>query len=199
MKIAISGLSGSGVTTVCRKIAEALDLKIGNYTMRTLAEELGEPFERVQARAEKDRKMDYLIDSRQMESGERSNVIIGSRLACWLVDADLFVWLEADAETRARRIFEREGGDYRRILAFTRKRDKLNIARYRKLYKVDVLDNGWVDLKINVRDMDADAVCATIAAAARARAGKLTPRRNPHKARMKTLISSALGKARGRR
>ena len=54
-----------------------------------------------------------------------------------LDNADLKVYLLADEDLRARRIFNREGGDFKNIKDFTLMRDGEDTARYKKLYGID--------------------------------------------------------------
>lgn len=67
IKIAISGKSGCGNSTVSRMVAERLGLEVINYTFRNMAEDLGISFEELRRRAEKDDSMDRQLDARQVE------------------------------------------------------------------------------------------------------------------------------------
>jgi CMP/dCMP kinase len=193
MRIAISSFSGAGVTTACRKVSEALGLEIANYTFHTLAEELGQTFEKVHADAESHPEYDYLIDRGQMRKAESSpNCIVGSRLACWLIpSANLFVWIDASPEVRARRIAERENGEFSSVLSYTNKRDEANLARYKRLYGIDMRDNGWMDLRINSDHLNADAIAGIIIAAAKSAGPE---RKNPFSEMMRKVIDANLKK-----
>ena len=94
LKIAISGRSGCGNTTVSTIIAEALCFRIINYTFHTLAEEMDIPFKELCRLAEDDPQYDYKVDKTQIEMTEGGDCVLGSRLAIWLCkDADLKVFL----------------------------------------------------------------------------------------------------------
>ena len=54
IKIAVSGKSGCGNSTVSRLLAEKLGLKLINYTFHNMAEEAGIPFEELCLKAEND-------------------------------------------------------------------------------------------------------------------------------------------------
>ena len=95
LRIAISSHSGCGNTTATNNVGNTLGLKVVNYTFRDLAEELGLPFEEIQQQAAKSRIYDFLTDLKLMRASLRSRGVVGSRLAGWLVDADLRVWLQA--------------------------------------------------------------------------------------------------------
>jgi len=90
------------------------------------------------------------VDKRQVELAEAKPCVLGSRLAVWLLEgADLKVYLEASAITRARRIAKREGGDVDEILEQTVERDRKDRSRYLKLYNIDIHNYQFVDLIID--------------------------------------------------
>jgi cytidylate kinase len=66
-----------------------------------------------------------------------------------LKEADLKVYLLADDETRANRVFIREGGNLQEIMDVTAMRDREDSIRYQKLYKIDNNDFDFVDMQIN--------------------------------------------------
>lgn len=171
MRIAISGLSGCGNTTISGKVAEALGFKKVNYTFHDLARDLGIPFERLQhEEVEKTDRWDLELDKKLQSLASEDNVVLGSRLACWLVDADLKVWLHAPARVRAKRIAERENREYKETLAETKLRDKENRARYKRIYGVDVRKyEEVVDLVVNNSFFTIEQTTAIIAEAARQR------------------------------
>jgi cytidylate kinase len=204
MRIAISSFSGAGTTTACKKVAGRLGLSVVNYTMRNYAAEKGARFEDIQAASNlPGSTIDYEVDSRIIENvSSAQNIVIGSLLACWLVpDADLYVWLEASSEVRAQRVLEREvkegktaipagkpageTDEYRRILSYTNQRDAENVARYRRLYGLDVNDHDWMDLKLNVDNLTAEEVAERITQAALASKG---PRKNPYFEQLSRII-----------
>ena len=90
MKIAISGKSGCGNSTVSRIVADRLGLRLVNYTFRALAAERGISFDEVRRQAEEDSSLDVYLDKRQVELAREGDCVLGSRLAVWLLDdADL--------------------------------------------------------------------------------------------------------------
>ncbi len=150
-RIAISGKSGCGNTTVSRLVAEKLGLRFINFTFRTLAAEKGIPLEEVLARAAEDDWWDREVDTRQTAlARENGGCVLGSRLAVWMLpEADLKVYLTASEETRAGRIVKREGGDPAAVAAFTAERDRQDRERYLRLYGIDNHDYGVADLVID--------------------------------------------------
>lgn len=153
MKIVISGLSGCGATTVSRLVSEKLKIKNINYTFKNLALEKKLDFNYVQENAFKN-KTDFILDSNIIRIA-KGDFVLASRLACWLSDYNLSVWLEANVETRAKRIAERENKKFKEVLRETVERDLENGKRYKRIYGIDVSSHSFVDLVINVERFDA--------------------------------------------
>jgi cytidylate kinase len=126
IKIAVSGKSGCGNTTVSRMIAERLGLQFINFTFRSLAQERGLSLKEVLEKAAQDDSWDKEVDNRQVQlARESSGCVLGSRLAIWMLEeADLKVYLTASAKIRAMRIVKREGGNFEEVAAFTDERDR---------------------------------------------------------------------------
>ena len=155
MKIAISGRSGCGNSTVTKLVAERLGLRVINYTFKSIAEERGISFEEVCRLAEQDNEIDLEVDRKQIEMARESDCVLGSRLAIWLLrEADLKVYLTAPVEVRAERIRAREGGSSEQVLEATRARDKRDAARYEALYGFDTEDFSFADLIIDAAEHD---------------------------------------------
>ena len=164
--IAISGKSGCGNSTVSRKVTEKLGRTLVNYTFHTMADEMGIPFAQLLDMANQDPSYDRKLDEHQVELAHRADCVMGSRLAIWLVrDAELKVYLHASSDVRARRIHQREGGDYTEVLAFTRKRDQADRERYLSIYGIDNDRYDFADLVINTERLDADRISEIIVAA----------------------------------
>ncbi|MDR2795720.1 MAG: cytidylate kinase family protein, partial [Spirochaetaceae bacterium] len=127
IKIAISGKSGCGNTTVTTLTAERLGLRFVNFTFRNLAAEKNMSLEEVLLLAELDDYWDREVDRRQIEAalGDReTGCVLGSRLAIWLLkEADIKVYLKAQTDVRVRRLMRRDGGDFDAVAAFTLERD----------------------------------------------------------------------------
>ena len=154
-KIAVSGRSGCGNTTISRMAAEALDLTFINFTFRSLAEENNLKLEKILELAEKDDSWDKKVDTRQVQIAQESEgCVLGSRLAIWMLkEADLKVYLYAKPETRAARIHMREGGSLQEVADFTAGRDKHDHDRYLRIYGIDTDDYSFADLIIETDEI----------------------------------------------
>lgn len=150
LRIAISGKSGCGNTTVSKLLAEKLGIALINFTFRNLSCETGLSLPEIIEKAKTDDSFDQAIDSRQVELARKESCVLASRLAVWMLkEADLKVYLDADENVRAQRIFKREGGDLQAIKDFTALRDAEDSGRYKRLYNIDNGDYSCADLLID--------------------------------------------------
>ena len=139
VRIAISGKSGCGNSTVSRMLAERLGVRLINYTFRTMAADHGMTMEQLAAAAEVDDTWDRMLES-----------------------ADLRVYLAARPEVRAERIHAREGGAPAAVLRATNERDARDRKRYRRLYAIDIDRHEFVDLHIDTERLPPDQIVAMI-------------------------------------
>jgi cytidylate kinase len=168
-KIAVSGKSGCGNTTISRMVAEKLGLRFINFTFRALAEERGISLKEVLEKAAGDDFWDREVDSRQVKlAREGGGCVLGSRLAIWMLgEADLKVYLRALPATRALRIVRREGGELAEVAAFTDERDRQDRERYLRIYSIDNDAYDFADLVIDTDALDPDEIADLIIKAAR--------------------------------
>lgn len=165
VRVAISGKSGCGNTTVSTLLAEKLGVKLINYTFRQLAAEKGLTLAQVIENAKTDDSYDIFVDNHQVELAKAEPCVLGSRLAIWMLkEADLKVYLFASDETRAKRILNREGGDLQKIKDFTAMRDSEDTRRYKKIYKIDNNDYAFSDLIIDTANYNPEQIVELIVA-----------------------------------
>lgn len=163
LRIAISGKSGCGNTTVSTLLAETLGIKLINYTFRQLAQEKGMTLAEVIEKAKTDDSYDITVDTHQVELAKKESCVLGSRLAIWMLkEADIKVYLIASDDTRAKRILNREGGDLEKIKEFTAFRDSQDSARYLKLYNINNNDYEFADLKIDTANFTPEMIVKQI-------------------------------------
>lgn len=150
IRIAISGKSGCGNTTVSRLLAERLNIALINYTFHTMADEQGVSFDEMCRMAESDDTWDRFLDREQIRRAREKSCVLGSRLAIWFLDeADLKVYLTATPAVRAGRIQQREGGSIDEVIAATNERDRRDHARYLRLYNIDTESYSFADLIVD--------------------------------------------------
>jgi len=165
MILTISGLPGSGTSTVARIISERLgiDLVSAGEIFRTMAKERGLTLEEFGELAKSDAEIDKEIDQRQKEiardaRGAGRDVIIEGRISAWMANPDLAVFVTAPDKVRAERVAHREGISVADAAAGIKEREACEAERYRKYYDVDVDWMGIYDLVINSGKWDQGGV-----------------------------------------
>ncbi len=167
MKIAISGKSGCGNSTVSRLVSERLGLKLINLTFRDLAAERGMSFVELHDLAGRDPSIDRELDRRQVAAAAAGPCVLGSRLAIWLLaDVDFAVYLRGTPEVRARRIAARDRVPFATALAEMNRRDASDRRRYLDLYGIDVDRYEHAHLVVDTTTHDQFRAAAAIVAAA---------------------------------
>ena len=165
LRIAISGKSGCGNSTVSRLVASKLGLRVINYTFKDLARDKGLSFEEICRRAEGDPQYDLTLDRMQVQLAEEGGFVLGSRLAIWLLrDSAFTVYLRAPAEIRAGRIARRESKDLAVALLETDERDRRDRDRYSRLYGYDVDRFGFAALVVDTESMSQEEVAEKVVA-----------------------------------
>jgi predicted cytidylate kinase len=177
MLITISGLPGSGKTTVAKLVASALGLEhvyAGNI-FRRQAEEAGLTLQEYLRRAETDSRIDRQLDDQMRERARGGNAVLEGRLAAFMaveagVDA-LKVYLDASEAIRAARITDREGGATAERLHEIQVRETSDWQRYRDIYGVDYHDRRRYDVVVDTDRRTPEDLAREIVDRARVRFG----------------------------
>lgn len=164
VRVAISGKSGCGNTTVSTLLSKRLGIRLVNFTFRQLAEEKGMTLAQVIEAAKTSDDFDIEVDTRQVELAREDSCVLGSRLAIWMLkEADLKVYLLTSEEIRAKRIQNREGASLEEIASFTKMRDSEDTRRYKKLYGIDNDDfRAAADIVIDVSEICPEQIVEAI-------------------------------------
>jgi cytidylate kinase len=163
LRVAISGKSGCGNTTVSSVLAKTLGIQFINFTFRSLSKETGISLEQIIQNAKTSDWYDKQVDDRQIELALQDSCVLGSRLAIWMLkNADLKVYLYASESVRTARIQIREGGSLDDIVEFTRLRDAEDTRRYKELYNIDNNDYSFADLIVDTELYEPQAIVKLI-------------------------------------
>jgi len=169
MIITISGLIGSGKTTVCRMLGDRLGYRqvISGHVFREMAKELGMSLEEFGKLAEQDPKFDHRIDERLLNVAHGGgDLILEGRLAGQLLrrnDIPAFcIFLDAPPEVRVQRVSGREGVDLQAAIEEMRAREASEVLRYRKFYGIDVTDRSIYDMAIDTGALTPEQVVEMI-------------------------------------
>jgi len=166
--ITISGLPGTGTTTVAKLIQEKTGIPYiySGDIFRTMAKEYNMSLEEFGRYCENHKEIDEKLDRYQLEILEKGDVILEGRLAGWIAYQHniscLKVALEADVDTRAKRIVKREDGDIAQRKQEIQQRAKSEAIRYKKYYNIDIEDVSIYDLVIDSSQKTPEEIVAII-------------------------------------
>ncbi len=154
MRVTVSGLPGSGTTSLSQHLAKThqYDLISAGEVFRQMAAEHQMNLTEFGRLAEKDPCFDRMIDERQKEIAlAHEDIIVEGRLSAWFVpEADLRIWLFAPLDTRIHRIQVRDTpGDIETAAILTREREACEALRYRTYYNIDIEDLSPYHLVLN--------------------------------------------------
>lgn len=158
MIITISGLPGSGKSTIGKRLATQLGYRF--YSMGDLrgkmAMERGMSIDELNKLGEQEGWTDQEVDEYQKKLGEtEDNFVIDGRLSWHFIPKSFKVFLTVAVEEGARRIFKKQRpdeapvGTMQDMVAQIRARIASDNTRYRKWYGVQFNDAKNYDLTIN--------------------------------------------------
>ena len=173
MLVTISGLPGSGTTTVSRLVAEALGLERvpGGEVFRQRAAEAGMTLAEFGVHAHDRPEIDRQLDDRLAARATAGDCVIESRLAGWLARraglTAVTVWVDCADQIRAGRVAGRDGISVDEALADNAARSELERRRYRRVYDIDLDDRSVYDLVLDSSREAPAALAAVIVEQAR--------------------------------
>lgn len=154
MRITVSGLPGSGTTSLARHLAETHQYTLisAGEVFRQMAKERNLDIAEFAKIAEQNPSIDREIDARQREIAEgQDDIIAEGRLSGWCVrNADLKIWLQASMECRVERIFSRDTLEDRETALFlTQEREESEARRYQDYYSIEIGDLSPYHMVLN--------------------------------------------------
>lgn len=172
MIISISGMPGSGKSSVAEMMAGRLGMKrhyMGGMR-REIARKRGMTLGELNKIGEKEEWTDRVVDDYIRKLTEKEdNFIIESRTAFFLIPSSVKIFLKVDTREGARRIHEqmKREGDKRNEGAYgsveeaeeaMKKRMESDGRRYRKYYGVDIFDMDNYDIVVDTTEMSIEEV-----------------------------------------
>jgi cytidylate kinase len=145
--VCISGLAGTGKSTLARRLAEKYGLKCysGGDALKALAAEEGY---NVSSRGwwespdglgflrkrEENLNFDKAVDDKLLEYARQGNVLLDSWTMPWLLKTGFKVWLLASLEKRAERVAKRDRITVEDALRILEEKEARTKAIYKRLY-----------------------------------------------------------------
>lgn len=145
--VCISGMAGTGKSTLAKKLAQKYKLKYysGGDALKELAADEGyNPSSRgwwespeglsFLKKREKNLKFDKAVDDKLLEYAQQGNVLLDSWAMPWLLKTGFKIWLVASEEKRAARIAKRDKIAVKEALKVLKEKEARTKAIYKKLY-----------------------------------------------------------------
>jgi cytidylate kinase len=170
--ICISGMTGSGKSTVAKKLAEKYGLSYfsGGDALRILAQEEGYESE-VRGWWESTEGLNFLkqrmgdpafdkkIDEKLLELAAEGNVVMDSWTIPWLLKEGFKVWLDASPKVRVERVVTRDSISAEKALKALTEKDERTRQIYKSLYGFDLGDDLTpFNLVLSTDELDPDDV-----------------------------------------
>jgi cytidylate kinase len=170
--ICISGMAGTGKSTLSKKLAKKYNLKCysGGDALKELAKAEGYDASRegwwespeglkFLKERENDPKFDRSVDTKLLEYADQGNVLLDSWTMPWLLKEGFKIWLMASIEKRAARVAERDKITVGEAFKVLKEKEDRTKAIYQKLYGF-VLGEDFApfDLVLDTDNLSADEV-----------------------------------------
>lgn len=154
MIITISGLHGTGKSTIGKKIAETFNLRYYSTgeAFRELAKEQNMSLKEFTEFAEKTPEIDIMLDKKINNIASMGNIIIDSQLSAYILKdkANFKILLRCPLETRIKRMSNRDETNYKEKIDETLRREWSEAGRFKKLYNIDLQDEKVIRELYNI-------------------------------------------------
>ena len=170
--ICISGMAGTGKSTLSQKIAKRYNLKYysGGNALKDLAKAEGYTVSdegwwespvglKFLEKRLKDPKFDRAVDEKFLEYAKQGNVLLDSWTMPWLLKDGFKIWLSASLEKRAQRVAQRDKISLEEAFKFLKEKEAQTKAIYKNIYGFE-LDKDFepFDFILDTNNLTADEV-----------------------------------------
>ncbi|MCX6795494.1 MAG: cytidylate kinase family protein [Candidatus Falkowbacteria bacterium] len=175
--IIIFGFSGSGKTTMAKRLSKNLKLRLIHPSGILRAICLGGDWKKyqklsnrgfwenevgrkiLQARLAKDTPPDKLCDEIILKEARKSDVVIDSWSLPWIFQGGLKIYLRASLKTRANRVARRSNEEYQKTRRLVWQKDRDTRFLYQRISGFDIAkDHEVFDLIINTENLSKEEV-----------------------------------------
>ncbi len=170
MIICISGLTGSGKTTIGEALSKALNVKHIGITHKAHVSSVKDV---VNFTKNATPAFEKRFDQEIVEEAEKGDCVVSTWLSPWMItNPTLRVWLFAGFNTRVERKVEEIGDPEVKIEDYISEKDSFNSENFMKLYKIDINDHSVFDIEINTERVSVGESVSLISMLALQRAKK---------------------------
>jgi cytidylate kinase len=166
MILTISGLHGTGKSTIGKLVAQKLTIKYYStgQAFRDLAKEMNLTLEEFTEYVEENPEIDKKLDHKITEIAQKGNILIDSQLSAYILGsiANLKILLTCSLEKRVQRMAERDNTDYNEKLNETLIREESELERFKNLYNFDLNDLNVYDLIVDTSSLSVEEIVETI-------------------------------------
>ena len=166
MIITISGLHGTGKSTIGKLIAQRMSLKYYStgQAFRDLAKEMKMTLEEFTDYVEENPDVDKKLDNKIIEIAQKGNIIIDSQLSAYILDsiAQFKILLTCPLELRVKRMAERDKTPYENKLNETIIREESELERFEKLYRIDLNNVKIYNLILETENLTVEEIVEKI-------------------------------------
>ncbi len=155
MVILVNGLSGTGKSVLCERLAEEYGLEY--YPTSSLLRQLKEKeFSEVNKadlskndgwweseegkkfieEREKDKSFDKKLDKELLKLIAKGNIVLDSWTMPWLSKDGFKIWLSAEEEVRFKRVMKRDGTDSEELIKTVREKEEKTKKIFQELYGI---------------------------------------------------------------
>ena len=174
--VCISGMAGTGKSTLAKKLAEKYGLRYysGGDALKELAAAEGYDSSsrgwwespeglRFLEKREQNHEFDKAVDNKLLEYAKQGCVLLDSWTMPWLLETGFKIWLIASEEKRAERIAERDKLPLKEAMQVLKEKEGKTKAIYKKLYGFTLgEDLEPFDLILDTDNLNAGEVFQTL-------------------------------------
>lgn len=156
--ITISGLTGSGKTTLGDRVAEKLNIKHISRTHKAFVQSK----DVIEFTKKATKSFEKSFDNSIVEEAKGQDCVVTTWLSPWLIkDAQLRIWLYADLDSRIKRKAKEMDISSGKAKRYIIEKDMLNKKNFKKLYNIDIEDRYNFDAMLNTSRLNLEQ-CANL-------------------------------------
>ncbi len=161
MIICISGFTGSGKTSLAKRLSEDLGIRNVTNSYKNYSEDNYKGLIEMQKTVKPGFERSF--DREIIREAEKQDCVVPTWLGPWMIkNATLRVFLYAGLKTRSKRKAKELKISVKDAEKYVKTKDTQNIKRYKKVYGIDITDTSIFDICINTELFTVDQTAEII-------------------------------------